>query len=120
LTYLSNVGISEKDLREAMLTGQLKLDKFNSSGFDIKSKFSPSSRYGHGSKFRDKKKKKKAKIRKYTSMKSSLQSLTGDLNMTEQDTIGDNDSIFLNLDSGRQRKINKSFQRSISMGAGIP
>lgn len=101
-----------------MVTGQLKLDKFNSSGFDIKTRHSPSTRYGHKSKFRDKKNKKKAKIRKYTSMRSSLQSLTGDLNMTEQDTIRDNDSIFLNLDSDKQVRMNKSFQRSISMGAG--
>ena len=113
--YLTRLGISESDLKAAMITGVLKISQINTSGFDTKW-MSISSRYDQKSVHKSKPVKKK--IRKYTTVSESHSSLGRYKDNAQRQSSGLIDNVFDNLESDDNMDSNSLFQRSISMGPG--
>lgn len=111
--YLAKLNITEKDLRNAMVTGKLQLDGMNTSGFDFKAVVNAKVK---SKKVQNLASKKTTKIRKITSMRPSS-NLTKHKLMTSELTITTDDGMVYDKMNYEEDEPT-SFKRSLSLGPG--
>ena len=111
--YLTNLGITEEDLKNAMVTGRLSTNEFNSSNFDAKSRplhSKTKSSFKKRAKYGDKLKK----YRKSITLKNQGHSSIDELSLADKDS-NVMDSSHNDLES--YSPTNKILNRSISLGS---
>ena len=108
------MGITEDDLKRAMVTGKLQLNVLDTSGFEFKPD-RPVSKFTNSKKIRAKDKNKR--LRKYTTLRSPSW-LGRNLLASEKQSSGEIDEIFNNLESDGMGDTSKLFRRSTSIDPG--